>query len=515
MNNYQTEQKMLPPSSSNLVTVQSGYTINPDDRIWLLDKDVTVNLGFIDKVNSITADFIRGTLLERAKKYMPATIRNECFAIKDLLRNVNTLNSSEFFSWLPTAKSSAYPVIIKSFVIYGYNLGIDGVSVDFIKALKEHVLSANRGVTIKPVETHDLFEGPFSDLELQNIMARSLVCYTEGKIPLHHYAALMLFAQTGRRGIQASNLKIKDLLESTTKDDIPVYYINVPRRKQRGQTFRETFNKTIIDQDLWIVLQLQAAQVKQIALDNIKDFDDDRVLDELPLFPSKNLNNIDDMGELTRKTNGDFLHIKSAYLSKLVASSSEILNIVSERTGKLLHITPNRFRHTIGTNAAREGYGARVIAEILDHTTDVVAGTYTKNTPDIVERLDRALAMQLAPLAQTFVGVIIKGENDATRKDDPSSRISNGNSNLGSCGRFGFCSASAPIACYTCQQFQPWLNAPHEDVLTHLLRERERIMQVTGDKRIASVNDRLILAVTEVIQRCEEQNITLRDTDNG
>lgn len=501
-----SSKTLSPYSPTELIKVQSGYVINPKDEQWILDKDITLNLDFVNRIEPKSAAFVRNTLAERAKKYMAMTLKGECSALKDLFRGTDNLSCKSFFSWLPVARSPSYPVILKSFILYGYEIGIKGGCTDLVETLAEHSFSAGRDVTLKPVESHDLVEGPFSDLELGNIMAKSLRCYTAGKMPLMQYAALIFFAQTGRRGIQASDLKIKDLQESIGKSDIPTYYVNVPRRKQRGQKFRETFNKTVIDEDLWIVLALQADRVKQTVLHNIKDVDD-KVLDDLPLFPSSNLDEIDDLQILISKVRGDFLHIKAAYISDLVSKTTVILNITSERTGTLLKITPKRFRHTIGTNSAREGYGARIIAEILDHTTDVVAGIYTKNTPDIVNRLDRALATQLAPLAQTFAGVIIDSEREAIRANDPASRITNGGSNLGSCGSFGFCSASAPIACYTCSHFQPWRNAPHEEVLSHLVDERERLSNLTGDLRIAAVNDRLILAVTEVIQLCEKHKL--------
>jgi hypothetical protein len=81
--------------------------------------------------------------------------------------------------------------------------------------------------------------------------------------------------------------------------------------------------------------------------------------------------------------------------------------------------------------------------------------------------------------------------------------------NVGTCGHYGFCGALAPIACYTCRNFQPWLDGPHEDVLNSLMTERERVLQITRDQTIASVNDRTILAVTQVIQVCEKRRATL------
>jgi hypothetical protein len=73
---------------------------------------------------------------------------------------------------------------------------------------------------------------------------------------------------------------------------------------------------------------------------------------------------------------------------------------------------------------------------------------------------------------------------------------------MGNCGKYSFCGFNAPIACYTCRNFQPWLDGPHEAVYEYLVNERERLMKT--DKQIARILDRTILAVVEVIRRCDE-----------
>ena len=125
-----------------------------------------------------------------------------------------------------------------------------------------------------------------------------------------------------------------------------------------------------------------------------------------------------------------------------------------------------------------------------------------RNIPDIVKRIDKAVALQVAPIAQAFLGLIVKDETKARRGEDRSSRVCSAGGNVGTCGSYGFCGALAPIACYTCSHFQPWLDGPHELVLDDLLRERDSVRDTTGDLKIASVNDRLILAVSNVVTRC-------------
>ena len=153
-----------------------------------------------------------------------------------------------------------------------------------------------------------------------------------------------------------------------------------------------------------------------------------------------------------------------------------------------------------------------VIAEILDHTDTQNVGVYTEATPAIIERIDRAIAMQMAPLAQAFAGKLIKSEAEATRGADPSSRIidlriDRSGQAMGSCGQYSHCGFSAPIACYRCSCFEPWLDGPHEAVLAYLLDRREKLLATT-DERMASVNDLTILAVAEVVRRCDEAKVS-------
>ena len=197
-------------------------------------------------------------------------------------------------------------------------------------------------------------------------------------------------------------------------------------------------------------------------------------------------------------------HATGLQLAKRITQACNSLEIKSERTGELIKINTGRFRKTIGTRAAEEGHGELIIADLLDHSDTQNVGVYVEATPAIAERIDKATAMELGPIAQIFMGEIIINENDADRGQDPSSRIGNPSiGNVGSCGKYGFCGALAPIACYTCRQFQPWLDAPHEELLEILLSEQERIFKQTNDSRMASINDHTILAVADVVARCK------------
>ena len=228
---------------------------------------------------------------------------------------------------------------------------------------------------------------------------------------------------------------------------------------------------------------------------------------DAPLFPARR--------HWGGEPDGFEYHRTTQAIADLLERTLRRLSVMSERTGQPLHITAIRFRRTVATRAAMEGHGELIIAELLDHTDTQNVGVYIEARPEIVERIDRAVAMYLAPMAQAFAGVIIDDESQAKRAGDPSSRVcdprfSSSMKPMGNCGKHGFCGFLAPIACYTCVNFQPWLDGPHEAVLDYLIGERDRLAAQT-DLRIASVNDRTILAVAEVVRLCEARRSGVAD----
>jgi len=117
--------------------------------------------------------------------------------------------------------------------------------------------------------------------------------------------------------------------------------------------------------------------------------------------------------------------------------------------------------------------------------------------------------MELAPLANAFAGRIVADDSQTTHRDDPSRlirhpRLDPAKGGVGRCGTgCGGCGAMVPVPCYVCDYFQAWADAPHEEVLHDLTEERRRILEETGDQRIAFANDDAIHAVALVVLKCQ------------
>ncbi len=377
--------------------------------------------------------------------------------------------------------------------------GVDSDVVPLIKGIRK--VGNQKG---EAVLTLDAKNGPLTDTEALAVAAGLDAAREDGRINESEYLLAQMFVLLGQRPIQYAALKVSDLRAVKASDGSMSYLIRIPRAKQQDLPLRHAFKDRLLVPRIGERLHRHCAQLRQEWAHEFPD------TDAIPMFPSR--------AHRKKAPDGFRRHRTSDSLAETFIRVMKSLRVSSERTGGPIHMTPTRFRRTVGTRAAIEGHGELVIAELLDHNDTQNVGVYTQAVPQIIERIDRAVAMHLAPLAQAFVGVLINDESEASRGSDQTSRIcgphiDTGMKPMGSCGKHGFCDLMAPIACYTCRSFQPWRDGPHEAVLQYLLYERERFVG-QADVRIASVNDRTILAVAEVVRLCAV-SLTNRSALNG
>ncbi|WP_223507872.1 site-specific integrase [Pseudomonas sp. BF-B-25] len=484
---------------------RDGWEFSKFDHVWRLNKNTAIHLRWLDSLSVELENSFLDVLNYYAINFSAWHTYNISARAKRLFKFADgQLDTNSLLAYRSSLEPSKEHYLggLKGFFTTWYKQGHPGVSEEFLKTLQAWSLKGNE--VGRAVLQMDSLKGPLTDIEMQGVFDGVVDCYTKNRLAVEEFSLILTLVYTGRRPVQIVGLKIKDLL-ATEIDGVSNYSINFPRAKQRYAPWRSTFNTCAIDEDLWLILQLQVAgTVKRVQA--LLGFPlSDSAIKELPLFADF----IGDSRKTTEKEllellQFDYLHSPAKICNAALSRFSDMHRVFSERTGEPLNLTPRRFRSTLGTNVARQGYGIAIVAEVLDHSDLQSAHYYIKSLSDIVGRIDKAVAQQLAPLAQAFQGVLVASEREAVRGDDPSSRISNGRVNVGTCGSYGFCGALAPIACYTCMHFQPWVDGPHEEVLNELLASSDRVWGVTQDVKIASANDRLILAVTEVVRRCAD-----------
>lgn len=493
------------PDLPEQARTRSGVQFDPRAERWSYrDSSDNVSLNF-NKFRFVTDSFVvaaKQTLLWYAENMSQSHLMNLYQRLEHFLRTatanrnepLNEITSQDLINYRASLRKrdAWYLGSLSGLLQKWKELGYLGVADDALALLKQLRIQGN--LKGEAVLTMDPEHGPFTDIEIESIQAGLDRSFSDGQISLESYLIVYIYMFLGQRSVQYAALKVCDVNVGRSKDETPIYTLRVPRAKQRAQLSRSEYKDRVLIPKIGELLVAYADQVRTAYAGRLP------VPSEAPLFPAKQ-----------RRANqpaGFKFHRTSCSLANSLERTVNKLNIVSERTGQPIHITATRFRRTVGTRAATEGHGELIIAELLDHTDTQNVGVYVEATPAIVERIDRALAMQLAPLAQAFAGVIIVDESQATRAGDPKSRICDPRFDasmkpMGNCGKYGFCGSLAPISCYTCSNFQPWLDGPHEAVLSALISDRERLLTST-DVRIASINDRTILAVAEVVRRCDE-----------
>lgn len=393
---------------------------------------------------------------------------------------------------------------LKSFLISWHEWGFPGVDGDVVAYLDELNLKGNiKGAAVAGMCP---YSGPLTLMEQQSLLDWASNAFSERLLTLTQYAFFLTLMFTGRRAVQIRYLRAGDL-KAREDEQGREYAVKFPRAKQRGSGFRKQFNSMSVVEELYLLLHNQAEASRRAIEGYIGRKVPERLIPQIPIFiettRAQSVVSIDQLESILRDR-ADYLHMTEDAGRDLVRHVSVRNQAISERTGEFINFTSRRFRYTKGTNLARRGITGVALAAALDHTDTQNIDVYVENTVETAKQIDEVMAPLLAPLAQAFAGKLIRSEREALRANDPHSRVKNGSSNdVGNCGTHAFC-VSGYRACYTCNRFEPWVDAPHEEVRDELLEERRRQQAAGVSKFVMQSTDRTLLAVEQVIQLCRK-----------
>lgn len=508
------DTRLLKASNFLTTTIShAGFEFDYLDDFWTLNRNVKVNVQFLDDFDKALAERIRETLVYFAENSSANHTSNLTKQLKFYLQKSNHSSFTEegfLRVKATTSKQNEFRLsVVRGFIRQMRYLGLsDLIDESVFKLTDQWKLSGNeKGVAVLSLDPET---GPFSPTEFEAIGHKAAHCFAEGKLSTEEYALLLLFKSTGRRPEQIASLKVKDFELSAKYTGSPTYVVNVPRGKQRSSGFRAQFHPVgLVDYVGKIIEEHIKNQISLIKKIVGRKFLDNEV-NEFPLFFTKK--SIEPLVDIKEPETMAFLsselpHIRSPEISRLLIDAVDTLKVTSERTGSLIHVNPYRFRYTLGTRAAIEGAGVLTIAKLLDQSDTQNVDVYVRNVPEYAVEISKIMNQPLARYAAAFTGKLVRDEDEANMENEGAARIPLREKacDVGSCGSNAFCQDYAPIACYLCPKFRPWVNAPHHLVLEWLMEERERSKMTTNnDLAIVTINDRAIVAVCQVIKLCEE-----------
>ncbi|HFI5702960.1 MULTISPECIES: site-specific integrase [Klebsiella] len=486
-----------------LTAPNSGYKFSISEPVWVLDKNISLNINLIlNSLNICHHESFLNTLSYFATTRSSSYTRKMYWAFFDFLKDakdglITDLTIKKYHKKALIDKSD-YLESMRVFLKKWLYLEFPGVTDDQVEILYKGKTKKRR--IGEMVNTMDLNKGPLIENDVINFNEGSMHLYVNGKITLAELAMALLTSYTGRRPIQTSHLKLKDILSvfGEHNNEIALRY---PRAKHSG-VFRSEFKKLKITEelnDLLIVLSKENIQLaEQILCRALSDIE----MAELPLFIDFNsLNEVRYKKNISELLKTDIFHIQAKLITTKI---QKIANYIDSLEYAEV-INARRFRYSLGTRAAMEGYGVSIIAELLDHRSTKFAACYVKNIPEYAEKIDEIMIRSLSEYVGAFKGELVNSDTG-----DIKIKTHKG-INSGNCSNCNDCNAPVPIPCYTCPYFKPWIDAPHNEVYDFLMKERKRIADITSDIKVATTLDRTIIAVKEVINKC---NIIKRSQSN-
>lgn len=504
--------------SKNTFTTFKGYQVDIYDHTWVLDINNKADMSNLSKFSEEVRSDVLNTFINFAKysssthaaemiryalKYPDLTGESE-FTLKGILEYKKYFNDKKY-----EYKLAKFRVFLKKL----YNLGYSSVDDEIYDLMDSWKLTGNEKGTA--VLSLDPDEGPFSPFEFQTIITRTNEYLAENKISYYEAALIRIFCATGRRPIQISALKVKDLYVSDKynfNDTNAVHILNIPRAKVRGASgFRFAFSEVGIRESIAQILFEHIRILEQTLSNAIKRELLKQEVDELPLFYDlEKLTNLDwsNKKEISQILPNEIIHLPTVQLTQKLKDAVRKLGVRSRETGDPIFVNAYRFRYTLGTNAARQKAGVNVIAKLLDHHDTQNAHCYVQSVPEIAQQISSIMDDSLRKYADAFQGKVVRDEIEAQSQIKDANRISSveQDCDVGSCGTNQYCNDYAPIACYLCSKFMPWAKAPHHLVLEQLIKERDDLIKMGCSLEVAAVNDRTIIAVQQVIDACKEFN---------
>lgn len=494
-----------------------GYEFNIYDDYWVLDINTTLNVKALKTLHKDILQDVLLTLVSFSKNSSSFHAANMCKYVAKYIEITNEdhfsilglLNYKNYYS----SKKDEYKVaMLRVFLKKIYDLGYSAVDDQVYDLIDSWRLSGNeKGAAVLSLDPD---EGPFSPFEFQAIVTRTNEYLAENKLSLYDAALIKVFCVTGRRPIQIASLKVKDLYISNKyklEDEKHPWVLNIPKAKLRGNSlFRADFKEVGIRDNIAEILFEHTRILKEEVAKLLKRELSELEFRELPLFYSLDKLTVLDWNnkDLLEILSSEIIHLSTSDLTVQLRRAVKKLSIRSRETGKPIHITAYRFRYTLGTNAARQKAGINVIAKLLDHSDTQNVSCYVESVPEFAEQISAIMDESLRKYVDAFQGKVVKDEIEAQTIVKDANRIScvEQDCSVGSCGTRHVCHDHAPIACYVCNKFMPWADAPHHLILIQLVEEREDLVKIGASSEIVSINDRIILAVQQVIDACKEFN---------
>lgn len=348
--------------------------------------------------------------------------------------------------------------------------GLAGLSEDLKNWLEDgYKLEESGSGEYFALITNDPERGALTTQELLNLHGALNRTYAANLIGQGDYTLCWMFIGTGVRPIQIARMTKGDVRVENESPEGNEVTLLIPLAKGEGGAEQGKWKRrapSVLAECLIKYLALPEMQVRS---------NNDRLFDGSP-------------GEIGNK------------LTKIF----EQLDTWSDRLEKPIPIHPYRFRYTLGTRAIAQGASDYEVARLLTHRKTSCIKYYRASMPMLVRPLRENLGKELEYFAKAFQGRLVEDLAHATRANDEDALIIDflmlTGKKLGACGTRAECYQHAPVACLSCDHFEPFYSAPWEELRGKLLED----VAAENEIRIKEINLNALSAIEEIIHKRDD-----------
>lgn len=303
--------------------------------------------------------------------------------------------------------------------------------------------------------------GALTDQELHNLHGALNLSYANGEISMQDFTLLWMCIGTGLRPIQIARMLRSDVSIHDGPEGKEVM-LRVPLAKGEGGNKGE----------FWL---RRAPSVLAEAL-------------------------ITYLESFTESPHNPLFFETSPVIAQRVKAVGERLDSWSDRLGTKIPISTYRFRYTLATRALAHGASDWEVARLLTHRSTSCIQFYRAAMPELLNPIESALGKEMGYFARAFQGRLINDLSEATRKDEGEAEIMDflhltKGETIGACGTRARCYLNAPVACLSCSRFEPYREAPWEDLLASLSEDANH----EAEERIKLINLNAMSAIRGII----------------
>lgn len=371
-----------------------------------------------------------------------------------------------------------------------------GFSVAYADELQEMTIPGNpKGEAVREEFSHDGALHP----ELETPLILRALENDSGNEYAHYQqrAAVALSLSYGRNSANYTALNEEDLFDALDMPESPLWNLKIPRIKKRYISHRSDFITESVESNT--LRHIQALIKKNQALVDQVEVNGDLISTDRPIFRRAQANSV----FLRVGMYASAYRMYGCHFARLLSDFAERVKLVSPLTGEIMHLTPRRFRYTVGCVYAAMGISRKELAVRLDHSDVQNVEVYYTLLNNMRTTLDKAAAIHFASKVNAFLGANPVDENliASDRRLLAPNENSGAVEAMGGCGLESECFRFPPWSCYLCPKFVPFRSTVHERVLEQLLLMQKTIRSPKGlGVGLADV----IMAVAQVVSMCTE-----------